>query len=33
MTLIDGFLDHVQREQRLATNTVEAYRCDWSEFL
>lgn len=33
MTLIDGFLDYVQREQRLAANTVEAYRSDLSEFM
>lgn len=33
MTLIDGFLDYVQREQRLADNTVEAYRSDLVEFL
>lgn len=33
MTLIDGFLDYVAREQRLAENTVEAYRSDLSEFL
>ncbi|MEP1145143.1 MAG: tyrosine recombinase XerC [Henriciella sp.] len=33
MTLIDGFLDFIQREQRLAENTVEAYRSDLSEFI
>lgn len=33
MTLVDGFLDYTQREQRLAQNTVEAYRSDLSEFL
>ena len=33
MTLIDGFLDYAQREQRLADNTVEAYRSDLAEFL
>ena len=32
MTLIDGFLDFIAREQRLADNTVEAYRSDLSEF-
>ena len=33
MTLIDGFLDYIQREQRLADNTVEAYRSDLAEFI
>ena len=33
MTLIEGFLDFIQREQRLATNTVEAYRSDLAEFI
>ena len=33
MALLDGFLDHVEREQRLAANTVEAYRSDLSEFM
>ena len=33
MALIDGFLDFIQREQRLAENTVEAYRSDLSEFM
>ncbi|MHA7898285.1 MAG: tyrosine recombinase XerC [Henriciella sp.] len=33
MSLIEGFLDFIQREQRLATNTVEAYRSDLSEFI
>lgn len=32
MALLDGFLDYVQREQRLADNTVEAYRSDLAEF-
>lgn len=32
MTLIDGFVGFIQREQRLAENTVEAYRSDLSEF-
>ena len=33
MVLVDGFLDYAQREQRLAENTVEAYRSDLSEFI
>lgn len=33
MVLMDGFLDYVAREQRLAANTLEAYRSDLSEFL
>lgn len=33
MALIDGFIDFIQREQRLAENTVDAYRCDLSEFI
>lgn len=33
MSLIEGFLESVAREQRLATNTVEAYRSDLSEFI
>ncbi|MFN3213092.1 MAG: tyrosine recombinase XerC [Henriciella sp.] len=33
MTLIDGFLDFIEREQRLAANTVEAYRSDLDEFM
>lgn len=33
MALLDGFIDFIQREQRLAANTVEAYRSDLSEFL
>lgn len=33
MALLDGFLDYVEREQRLADNTVEAYRSDLSEFM
>jgi len=33
MALIDGFIDFIQREQRLAENTVEAYRGDLSEFI
>lgn len=33
MALIDGFLDFIQREQRLAENTVDAYRSDLSEFI
>lgn len=33
MALLDGFLDYVEREQRLAANTVEAYRSDLSEFV
>jgi integrase/recombinase XerC len=33
MTLIDGFLDFIEREQRLAENTVEAYRSDLGEFI
>lgn len=33
MTLIEGFLEFAQREQRLADNTVEAYRSDLAEFL
>ena len=33
MVLLDGFLDYVAREQRLAVNTVEAYRADLSEFM
>ncbi|MCR9222555.1 MAG: tyrosine recombinase XerC [Hyphomonas sp.] len=32
MALLDGFLDYIQREQRLADNTVEAYRSDLAEF-
>ncbi|MEQ3745606.1 MAG: tyrosine recombinase XerC [Henriciella sp.] len=32
MGLLDGFLNYVQREQRHADNTVEAYRSDLSEF-
>ena len=32
MALLDGFLDYAAREQRLADNTVEAYRSDLSEF-
>lgn len=33
MSLLDGFLDYIQREQRLADNTVEAYRSDLAEFM
>ena len=33
MTLIEGFLDLIQSEQRLADNTVEAYRSDLGEFI
>lgn len=33
MALVDGFLEFVKREQRLADNTVEAYRSDLSEFI
>ncbi|MEC7291051.1 MAG: site-specific integrase, partial [Pseudomonadota bacterium] len=33
MSLLDGFLDYIQREQRLAENTVEAYRSDLAEFM
>ena len=33
MALIEGFLDFIQREQRLADNTVEAYRSDLAEFI
>lgn len=33
MALLDGFLDYVKREQRLADNTVEAYRSDLVEFI
>ena len=33
MALIDGFMDFIQREQRLATNTADAYRSDLSEFM
>ena len=33
MTLIEGFLDFIQSEQRLAKNTVEAYRSDLGEFI
>ncbi|GAB5456193.1 MAG: tyrosine recombinase XerC [Henriciella sp.] len=33
MTLIEGFLDFIQSEQRLAENTVEAYRSDLGEFI
>lgn len=33
MALLDGFLEFIRREQRLATNTVEAYRSDLSEFM
>ncbi len=33
MALLDGFLDFIQREQRLAANTVDAYRSDLSEFM
>jgi len=33
MALLDGFLDYIQREQRLAENTVEAYRSDLGEFM
>mmetsp|Transcript_33735 Transcript_33735/g.43452 ORF Transcript_33735/g.43452 Transcript_33735/m.43452 type:complete len:236 (+) Transcript_33735:274-981(+) len=33
MTLIEGFLDFIQSEQRLADNTVEAYRSDLGEFI
>lgn len=33
MALLDGFLDYIQREQRLATNTVDAYRSDLAEFM
>lgn len=33
MALLDGFLDYIQREQRLADNTVEAYRSDLAEFI
>jgi len=32
MALLDGFIDYIQREQRLAANTVEAYRSDLAEF-
>lgn len=32
MTIIEGFLQYIQREQRLAENTVEAYRGDLGEF-
>lgn len=33
MTLLEGFLEFIQREQRLAENTVEAYRQDLGAFL
>ncbi len=33
MALLDGFLDYVKREQRLADNTVEAYRSDLAGFI
>ncbi|MEL6756485.1 MAG: site-specific integrase, partial [Pseudomonadota bacterium] len=33
MTLTETFLDFIEREQRLAANTVEAYRSDLSEFM
>lgn len=33
MALLDGFLDYAKREQRLADNTVEAYRSDLAEFI
>lgn len=33
MSLLEGFLEFIQREQRLAENTVEAYRQDVSAFL
>lgn len=32
MELIQAFLDYVADEKRLAANTVEAYRCDLTEF-
>ncbi|MEL6858017.1 MAG: tyrosine recombinase XerC [Pseudomonadota bacterium] len=33
MALIDGFMNYIQREQRLAANTADAYRSDLSEFM
>lgn len=33
MTLIDGFVLYIHREQRLAENTVAAYTADLSEFI
>lgn len=33
MVLMDGYLDYVAREQRLAVNTREAYRSDLAEFI
>ena len=33
MVLMDGYLDYVAREQRLAANTLEAYRSDLAEFI
>ena len=33
MGLLDGFIDYVEREQRHAENTVQAYRSDLAEFL
>ncbi len=32
MALLDGFLEYAAREQRLALNTIEAYRSDLTEF-
>ena len=32
MTILAGFLEYIQREQRLAENTVEAYRQDLTAF-
>ncbi len=32
MALLDGFLEYAAREQRLALNTLEAYKSDLSEF-
>ena len=31
--MIDGFMNFIQREQRLAANTADAYRSDLSEFI
>lgn len=33
MGLLDGFIDYVEREQRHADNTAQAYRSDLAEFL
>ena len=33
MELMSGFLNYVEREQRLAVNTLEAYRSDLAEFM